>query len=156
MLFNSLFSAPTPVLIFDFIIYTVYSNCTCSIKRTDFYNTFKKLKLHYMSNTLQSSPLTDSRLTDGQRTITDIGSEVAKLQATYNAAIQSRDEAKKQLAREIGEQQLTKWELEHQKRRTKDYEKQTDKIEMEIAALKSHIPMISESFFFFLLIACVI
>ncbi|XP_044023025.1 CD209 antigen-like [Siniperca chuatsi] len=85
-----------------------------------------------------------SRLTDGQHTITDISSEVAKLQATYNTAIQRRDEVKKQLAREISEQQLTKWELEHQKRRNKDYEKQTDKIQMEIAALKSHMPMIKE------------
>lgn len=122
---------------------------------TDFYNALKKklkLRLHYMSNTLQSSPLTDSKLTDGHRTITDIGSEVAKLQASYNIAIQSRDEAKKQLAREMSEQQLTKWELEHQKRRTKDYEKQNDKIKMEIASLKSHMPMISESFFFYLLL----
>lgn len=107
-----------------------------------------------MSNTT-SSPLTDNKLTD--HTITDINSEVAKLQAIYNTAIQGRDEAKKQLAREISERQLIKWELEHQSRRTKDYEKQSDKIQMETAALKSHIPMISESFFlFFLLIVCVI
>ncbi|XP_035530695.1 CD209 antigen-like [Morone saxatilis] len=85
-----------------------------------------------------------SRLTDGYRTVTDISSEVAKLQATYNAAIQSRDEAKKQLAKELGEQQLTKWELEHQKRRNTDYERLADKIRMEIAPLKSHMPMIEE------------
>lgn len=102
-----------------------------------------------MSNTLQSSPLTDSKLTGGYHTITDIGNEVAKLQAVYNVALQSRDEAKKQLAAQISEQQLTKWELEHQKRRSKDYEKQTDKIQMEIAALKSHMPMLSELFFFY-------
>ncbi|XP_070698417.1 C-type lectin domain family 4 member G-like [Pempheris klunzingeri] len=85
-----------------------------------------------------------NRLTDGYHTIMDISSEVAKLQASYNTAIQSRDEAKKQLAREISEQQLTKWELEHEGRRTKDYEKRSDQIKMEIAALKSHIPMIKE------------
>lgn len=77
----------------------------------------------------------------------DIGSEVAKLQATYNSAIQRRDEAKKQLVLEISQQQFTKWELEHQNKRTQDYKKQSDKIQMEIAVLKSHMPMISESFF---------
>lgn len=72
---------------------------------------------------------------------------MAKLRVTYNAAVQSRDEARNQLEKELSEQQLTKWELEHQDRRSKDYETQADKIEMEIAALKSHIPMISECFF---------
>lgn len=93
-----------------------------------------------------SSPPTDSQLTDGYRTITDINGEVVKLQASYNSAIQSRDEVKKQLDRETSEQQRTKWELDHQKRRSKDYEKQIDKIQLEFATLKSHLPMISESF----------
>lgn len=78
----------------------------------------------------------------------DISAEVAKLQAAYDAAIWHRDEAKKQLAREIREQQITKWELDHQKSRRMDYLKLRDNILMEIAALKSHIPMISEGFFF--------
>lgn len=84
------------------------------------------------------------KLTGVQDTVTDISSEVAKLQATYNTAIQSRDEAKKQLASEISEQKLTKWELEHENKKRKTYEKLTDKIQMEIAALKSHMPMIKE------------
>ncbi|XP_030247934.1 C-type lectin domain family 4 member M-like [Sparus aurata] len=84
------------------------------------------------------------KLTDGDRTLMDISGEVSKLQASYNTAIQRRDEAKKQLAQAISEQQLIKWELEHEKRRTKDYEKQTDRIRMEIAALKSHMPMMKE------------
>lgn len=79
---------------------------------------------------------------------------MAKLQAIYNTAIQRRDEIKNQLAREISGQQLTKWELEHQKRRSKDYEKRIDKIRMEIAALKSHMPMMSESFFSYCLCYC--
>ncbi|XP_026209426.1 CD209 antigen-like [Anabas testudineus] len=83
-------------------------------------------------------------LSDGQKIFTDVGREVAKLRVTYNAAVQSRDEARNQLEKELSEQQLTKWELEHQDRRSKDYETQADKIEMEIAALKSHIPMIRE------------
>ncbi|XP_067470646.1 CD209 antigen-like protein 2 [Thunnus thynnus] len=85
-----------------------------------------------------------SKLANGQHALTDISSEVAKLQDAYNSAIQRRDEAKKQLAIELDQQQLTKWELEHQSRRTRDYEKQKDKIQTEIAVLKSHIPMIKE------------
>ncbi|KAK1893435.1 C-type lectin domain family 4 member M [Dissostichus eleginoides] len=84
------------------------------------------------------------KFTDGQDTIMDISAEVAKLQAAYDTAIWHRDEAKKQLAREIREQQIAKWELDHQKSRSKDYLKLSDKIQMEIAALKSHIPMIKE------------
>uniref|UniRef100_A0A8C2ZTD3 C-type lectin domain-containing protein n=1 Tax=Cyclopterus lumpus TaxID=8103 RepID=A0A8C2ZTD3_CYCLU len=72
-----------------------------------------------------------NKLTDGQ-VITDISIEVAKLKASYNTIIQSRDEAKKQLARELGEQQLTKWEI------------MDDQIHIEISALKSHIPMLKE------------
>lgn len=90
-----------------------------------------------------SSSLTDSKLRDGNHLITDIGSEMAKLQASYNSAVQSRDEAKKQLAKEMSLQQITKWELDHQTRRNADYEKQADKIQTDIAALRSHIPMIS-------------
>nr|AJF83861.1 liver and lymph node-specific ICAM-3-grabbing non-integrin protein [Miichthys miiuy] len=85
-----------------------------------------------------------NKLTDGHRIITDISSEVAKLQATYNAIIHSRDEAKEQLAKEISEQRLTEWELDHQKSRIKDYKGQVDKIQTEIAVMKSHIPMIKE------------
>ncbi|KAI9516017.1 hypothetical protein NQZ68_020545 [Dissostichus eleginoides] len=84
------------------------------------------------------------KFTDGQDTIMDISAEVAKLQAAYDTAIWHRNEAKKQLAREIREQQIAKWELDHQKSRSKDYLKLSDKIQMEIAALKSHIPMIKE------------
>ncbi|XP_054469288.1 CD209 antigen-like [Anoplopoma fimbria] len=82
-------------------------------------------------------------LTDGQYTA-DISNELAKLQASYNTAIQSRDEAKRQLAIEISEQQLTNWEIEHQRVRTETYKKLADKIRMEISTLKSHIPMIKE------------
>lgn len=74
----------------------------------------------------------------------DISGEIRKLQASYEAALQSRDEVKKQLAIEISEQQVIKWELEHQTLRVKDYEKQVEKLQVDIASLKSHLPMISE------------
>lgn len=98
-----------------------------------------------MINTLSLS-LADKKLTNGQD-VNDIRSEVAKLQASHNSAIQSRDEAKKQLEREISGQQITAWEIEHQSRKIKNYEALSDRIQMEVSALKSHIPMISESFF---------
>ncbi|XP_029981830.1 C-type lectin domain family 9 member A-like [Sphaeramia orbicularis] len=65
-----------------------------------------------------------NRLTDGERTVRDISAEVAKLQDAYNTAVKNRDEVKEQLAKELSLQRLTKWELEHQKRRSKDYETQ--------------------------------
>ncbi|KAM6912269.1 uncharacterized protein FYW49_010784 [Xenentodon cancila] len=82
-------------------------------------------------------------LTDGSL-IRDLAGEVAKLQVSYNAAVKSREDAKEQLAREIGEQAVTKWELEHHTRRNKDYENKMEKFQMEISTLKSHIPMIKE------------
>ncbi|XP_060939365.1 CD209 antigen-like protein C isoform X2 [Limanda limanda] len=86
-----------------------------------------------------------NQLTGGQQTIKDIHSEVAKLQAGYNAAIQKRIDAKKQLDRELGEQQQLKWELEHQTRRSKDYKNQIHRIEDEVSELKSLIPLLSMS-----------
>ncbi|XP_039993330.1 uncharacterized protein LOC120795454 [Xiphias gladius] len=85
-----------------------------------------------------------NKLTGGHHTIRDINSEMAKLQDTYNTAIQRKDEMRKQLARELTEQQRTKWELEHQTRRNKDYEKQTENLQYEVAVLRSHLPMIEE------------
>lgn len=85
-----------------------------------------------------------NRLTDGERTVRDISAEVVRLQDIYNTAVKNRDEVKEQLAKELNLQRLAKWELEHQKRRSKDYETQTNRIQMEITALKSHIPMIEE------------
>ncbi|XP_004082371.1 CD209 antigen [Oryzias latipes] len=74
----------------------------------------------------------------------DISIEFAKLQGSYNDAIQSRDAAEEQLEKEIKDQRLTKWELDHLVRRSKDYERQTEKLQLEIAALRSHLPMIRE------------
>ncbi|XP_035024556.2 CD209 antigen-like [Hippoglossus stenolepis] len=84
-----------------------------------------------------------NQLTGGQQTIKYIHSEVAKLQDGYNAAIQERIDAKKQLDRELGEQQRLKWEIEHQTKRSKDYEKQIHRIQDEVSELKSIIPLLS-------------
>ncbi|XP_041828070.1 CD209 antigen-like [Melanotaenia boesemani] len=74
--------------------------------------------------------------------VADIGNELTKLQASYDAAAQNLDNAKKQLENEVSKTDFIKWELEHQVRRNKDYEKQAENMQMEIAALKSHLPMI--------------
>lgn len=67
-----------------------------------------------------------------------------KLEASYSLAVQRRDESRKELARVINEQQVFKWELEHQKKRNKEYEKQSDTLMMEITAMASHVPLIGE------------
>ncbi|XP_030574618.1 C-type lectin domain family 4 member M-like [Archocentrus centrarchus] len=85
-----------------------------------------------------------NRLTNGNNLVTDISTEIAKLQVTYNAAIQSSIKAKTELAKEIEVQQIIKWELEHLKRRKIDYENQMDKIQTELATLKSHMPMLKD------------
>ncbi|XP_060938991.1 macrophage mannose receptor 1-like [Limanda limanda] len=84
-----------------------------------------------------------NQLTGGKQTIKDIHSEVAKLQAGYSAVIQEKIDAKNQLDRELGGQQQLKWDLEHQTRRSKDYEKQIHRIEDEVSELKSLIPLLS-------------
>ncbi|XP_028996002.1 CD209 antigen-like isoform X2 [Betta splendens] len=84
------------------------------------------------------------QLRDGHRTISDITSELANLQGVYSAAIQSRDEVRRQLSKELNEQKVTKWELEHQQSRGKEYEKQADKLKVDIAMLSSHVPLITE------------
>ncbi|XP_020485823.1 CD209 antigen isoform X1 [Labrus bergylta] len=84
------------------------------------------------------------KLTDGLYLVTDINSELAKLHASYNTAIQRRDEAKKELANTIKEQQLREWEREHLASTRKSYEKEADNIQLEIATLNSHLPMIRE------------
>lgn len=75
-----------------------------------------------------------------------INSEMAKLQDAYNIAVKHRDDLKKELAIVLSDQQLTKWQLEHQSRRSKDYQKDAEKFQMEIAGLKAKKPMIREHF----------
>lgn len=93
-----------------------------------------------------SALLTDSKLTNGN-ILRDMSREIAKLQTSYNAAVRSRDETQKQLETERKQQQVIKWEYDHLARRTNDYEKQVETIQMEIASVNSHLPMISETCF---------
>ncbi|XP_061651393.1 CD209 antigen-like protein E isoform X2 [Phyllopteryx taeniolatus] len=85
-----------------------------------------------------------NNLTDESRAVMSISREVAALNAAYDAASKRRAEAEMHLARENRQNQVIKWQLEHQTRRSGDYKQQADKIQMDITVLKSHIPMIKE------------
>ncbi len=95
-----------------------------------------------------SSTLTDNKLKDTYLTLDDtehIADELAKLQETYKTAIETTKGAKKQLDKELSGQTQTNWELEHQTKRSTDYDAQIDKMKKDIEALRSHLPMISET-----------
>lgn len=97
-----------------------------------------------------SSTLTDNKLTDTHLTLEDtelIGNELVKLQDTYKTAVDSMKGAKKQLDSEMSLQTPTNWELEHQTKRSNDYEVQLVKMTKDVAALRNHLPMISETCF---------
>ncbi|XP_056151562.1 CD209 antigen-like isoform X1 [Lampris incognitus] len=76
---------------------------------------------------------------------THIGDEITRIQAKYAAARRSRDEAKRQLAREVSQQETHTQELQHQRRRNADYEVQLKLIEDEKAVLHSQITLAEES-----------
>lgn len=100
-----------------------------------------------------SSPLADNKLTDGNlypySGITRITNELTKLKLTYKVTTEAVAEAKKLLAKEITQQEQTKWHLEQRKKSGNDYKVQMDKLQREIASLQSTIPLISEPFFSF-------
>ncbi|KAF7670252.1 hypothetical protein LDENG_00043220 [Lucifuga dentata] len=85
-----------------------------------------------------------STLKDGHITFDDmtyINDELIKLQDTYKIAVKSTRAANKQLANEIKNQQLTKWELEHQTKRGDD---EIKKIQTEIVGLLHELTMIAD------------
>lgn len=55
---------------------------------------------------------------------------------------------KKALDSELGLQTSTKWELEHQTKRTTEYEARIAKMKADIAALKEELPKNGEQLFF--------
>ncbi|XP_042292689.1 CD209 antigen-like protein E [Thunnus maccoyii] len=88
-----------------------------------------------------------NKLTDTYLTLYDterISSKLIKLQDTYKTAIETMKGAKKELDSEMSRQTQTNWELEHQTKRSKDYEVQIDKIKKNIDAMRSHLPMIND------------
>lgn len=85
-----------------------------------------------------------SNLTDGQRIVNDINTEVAKLQQAYKTAITTKFELKKELANQASLQRLTEWEFDHQKSQSEDYQRQINKIQSYITVLKSFMPLLKE------------
>ncbi|XP_033498449.2 uncharacterized protein LOC117267004 [Epinephelus lanceolatus] len=83
--------------------------------------------------------LPDTRPNDTER----ISNELAKLQDTYKAAVESLDSAKKQLDSEMSRQIPTEWELEHQTRRSTKYKEQFVTKTEEAAKLKYQIEIMS-------------
>ncbi|XP_057715673.1 CD209 antigen-like protein C [Corythoichthys intestinalis] len=84
-------------------------------------------------------------LTDESRAVMSISREVAELNAAHEAATMIQEEAQMRLKQEITKQQVIKWQVEYQVKRNGEYKKLADKLQRDIAALKSHIPTIRES-----------
>ena len=94
-----------------------------------------------------SSSLTDSKVRDRYLRLNDesyIRNELLQLQDAYMTAVQSRDQAKTMLAKQISQREIINWEMEHQKRKRRDYNTQIEKIERANAALQSNLPLIGE------------
>ncbi|XP_059209953.1 CD209 antigen-like [Centropristis striata] len=85
------------------------------------------------------------KLTETNHTLNDtefINNELSKLQDACKTATENTNSAKKQLERVMSRQKPADWELEHQKRRSKVYEVQLDKLTKELAWLRYTSPMI--------------
>ena len=96
-----------------------------------------------------SSSLTDSKVRDRYLRHNDVSyirNELLQLQDAYMIAMQSRDEAKTMLARQNNERYILNLELEHQKRRSRDYNAQIQKIQGANAAIRANLPLIGENF----------
>ncbi|KAG7247592.1 hypothetical protein CRUP_034736, partial [Coryphaenoides rupestris] len=55
--------------------------------------------------------------------------------------LEKRDRAIKQLANERRQQGVTHWELEHEKRRGRDYNTQVEAVHKENVLLQSHVAL---------------
>lgn len=83
-------------------------------------------------------------LTDRELIIKDINAEVAKLQEAYKIVTDIKIELKKELAKEVIQQQLATWEFDHQKSRNTDYQKEVEKLVTLLTGLRSRIPLLQE------------
>ncbi|XP_030574617.1 C-type lectin domain family 4 member M-like [Archocentrus centrarchus] len=88
-----------------------------------------------------------SELTDTHLTLDDtkrISKQLAGLQDTYKAAVETMKDARKQLDSETSRQTQTNWALEHQTKRSNDYKSQIETITKEIETMRSHLRVISD------------
>ncbi|XP_037097886.1 CD209 antigen-like protein E isoform X2 [Syngnathus acus] len=68
-----------------------------------------------------------------------IKKELIKLEQSYKFAVRNLSDAEKKLESEMRRQTQSNWELDHHKRRTKDYEVQLDTILKNVSSLKLHL-----------------
>uniref|UniRef100_A0A8C7YG46 C-type lectin domain-containing protein n=1 Tax=Oryzias sinensis TaxID=183150 RepID=A0A8C7YG46_9TELE len=90
----------------------------------------------------QYKKLTDAHLTSAD--VERIGEEVVKLQGAYHTAVESMKGAQKQLNIERDSQTETIFELDHQTKRSKDYQIQIGQLQWEVSTMRSHLPIISD------------
>ncbi|XP_014852104.1 PREDICTED: CD209 antigen-like protein E [Poecilia mexicana] len=93
------------------------------------------LGVHYSG--LQETHLT---LKDTEILEKDLG----ELHKQYETAVENIYAAQKQLDAEMNSQKETKWELEHQRKRTEDYKVLIEKVTQDLGKLRSQVPQISD------------
>ncbi|KAG7280691.1 hypothetical protein CRUP_004491 [Coryphaenoides rupestris] len=67
----------------------------------------------------------------------------------YRSMLEKRDRAIKQLANERRQQGVTHWELEHEKRRGRDYNTQVEAVHKENVLLQSHVALMNITGYWF-------
>ncbi|XP_032403875.1 CD209 antigen-like protein E [Xiphophorus hellerii] len=88
-----------------------------------------------------------SRLQETHLTLKDtesLGKDLVELHKQYNTAVENIYAAQKQLDGEMKSQKETKWELEHQTKRTEDYKVLIEKVTQDLGKLRSQVPKISD------------
>uniref|UniRef100_A0A3B5PZ15 CD209 antigen-like protein E n=2 Tax=Xiphophorus maculatus TaxID=8083 RepID=A0A3B5PZ15_XIPMA len=88
-----------------------------------------------------------SRLQETHLTLKDtesLGKDLVELHKQYKTAVENIYAAQKQLDGEMKSQKETKWELEHQTKRTEDYKVLIEKVTQDLGKLRSQVPKISD------------
>ncbi|XP_076017671.1 uncharacterized protein LOC143009547 [Genypterus blacodes] len=88
-----------------------------------------------------------SKLTDGHfmsEDVSHINEELIRLQNDYKIATESMRYAYKQMSKEIRKHQVSKWELDHQKKRKTDSEELNTKLQRDNTELETHLKMSDE------------
>lgn len=74
-----------------------------------------------------------------------LGKDLVELHKQYKTAVENIYAAQKQLDGEMKSQKETKWELEHQTKRTEDYKVLIEKVTQDLGKLRSQVPKICET-----------
>lgn len=71
--------------------------------------------------------------------------DLVELHKQNKTAVENIYAAQKQLDGEIKSQKETKWELEHQTKRTEDYKVLIEKVTQDVGKLRAQVPKICET-----------